>query len=79
MFTLSGGFANIHIKALNADRFPPGKRVYFNGLIKLSREVSFTMQFTQGVGVIAPTIPRTRLDLILNYNILETLRRTRLF
>lgn len=78
MFILSGGFADTHMK-LNADRFPPGKRVYFTSLIKLSREFSFTTQFTQGVGIIAPAIARTRLDLTLNYNILETLRRTKLF
>ncbi len=79
MFTLSGGFADVHIRALNADRFPPGKRFYLTGLMKLSREFSLTAQFTQGVGFIAPTIARTRLDITLNYNILETLRRTKLF
>jgi len=77
---LGGGFADIHIvPVLNADRFPPGKRVYFNWVQKLNREFTFTTQFTQGVGFIAPTVARTRLDLILTYNILESLKRTRLF
>jgi len=79
MFTASGGFADIHIAALNADRFPPGKRLYFTGQAKLSPEFSLALQFTQGVGPILPNIPRTRLDIILNYNILETLKRTKLF
>lgn len=79
IFTASGGFADIHIRALNNDRFPPGKRFYFNGTAKLSPEFSLTMQITQGVGPISPNIARTRLDIILNYNILETLRRTKLF
>lgn len=79
LFTLSGGFADIHIKAFNSDRFAPGKRVYVNGLLKLSRELSLLAQFTQGVGYIAPTVVRTRFDFILNYNILETLKRTKLF
>ncbi|MEO6656451.1 MAG: hypothetical protein ABIO36_10255 [Pyrinomonadaceae bacterium] len=79
IFTLSGGFANIHIKALNADRFPPGKRIYFSAIAKLTPEFSVTTQFTQGVGFIAPTIARTRLDIAFNYNILETLRRSKYF
>ncbi len=79
IFTLSGGFANIRIRALNADRFPPGKRIYFTAIAKISPEFSVTTQFTQGVGFIAPTIARTRLDIIFSYNFLETLRRTRLF
>lgn len=79
MFTASGGFADIHIAALNADRFPPGKRVYFTGQAKLSPEFSLMLQVTQGVGPIAPNLVRTRLDLTLSYNILETLKRTKLF
>lgn len=79
IFTLSGGFANIRIRALNADRFPPGKRVYFTAITKFSPEFNITTQFTEGVGFIAPTVARTRLDIILNYNILETLRRTKYF
>ncbi|MGH7784892.1 MAG: hypothetical protein ACREO5_13750, partial [Candidatus Binatia bacterium] len=78
-FTASGGFADIHIASLNADRFPPGKRVYLTGSARLSREFNLTMLFTQGVGLIAPNIARTRLDIILTYNILETLKRTGLF
>ena len=79
VFTASGGFADIHINALNADRFPPGKRFYFTGQAKLSPEFSLTMQLTRGVGPILPTLPRNRIDIILNYNILETLKRTKLF
>jgi len=79
-FTVSGGFADIHmLNALNGDRFPPGKRVYFTGVAKLSPEFSLMLQFTQGVGPIAPNIVRTRLDLTFTYNILETLKRTKLF
>jgi len=79
VFTTSGGFADIHIRALNNDRFPPGKRFYFNGQMKMSPELSLTLQFTQGIGPIAPNVPRTRLDIILSYSILETLRRYKIF
>jgi len=78
-WTVSGGFADIHIPRLNGDRFAPGKRIYFNWVLKLNREVAFITQFTQGVGFIAPNVPRTRLDVILSYNVLESLKRTRLF
>lgn len=78
-FTLSGGFADIHIPSFNGDRFPPGKRIYFNGIYKFSPEFSLTTQFTQGVGFIRPTIARTRLDVILSYNLYETLKRTKYF
>ena len=79
MFTASGGFADIHIKALNGDRFPPSKRVYLIGQMKLSPEFSFQLLFTRGLGNIQPNVARTRFDVILIYNILETLKRTKLF
>lgn len=79
MFTTSGGFADIHIRALNSDRFPPGKRVYLTGQMKLSPEFNFSLQFTQGVGPILPTVHRTRLDIALTYNILETLHRLKVY
>jgi len=79
-FTVSGGFADINmLNTLNSDRFPPGKRAYFTGVAKLSPEFSLMLQFTQGVGPIAPNIARTRLDLTFTYNILESLKRTKLF
>ena len=78
-FTASGGFADIHIKALNGDRFPPGKRFYFTSQAKLLPEITLMLQLTQGVGPIGPNIPRSRIDITLTYNILESLKRTKLF
>ncbi|MEP7074985.1 MAG: hypothetical protein ABI878_04175 [Acidobacteriota bacterium] len=78
-FTTSGGFADIHIKALNGDRFPPGKRFYFTCQAKLLPEITLMMQLTQGVGPIGANIPRSRIDITLTYNILESLKRTNLF
>ena len=77
--TLGGGFADIHIPIVNGDRFPPGKRVYFNGVYKFNREFSLTTQFTQGVGAILGPLARTRLDVVLSYNLLETLKRSKYF
>ena len=77
--TVSGGFARIGPGLLNGDRFPPGKRLYLNTILKLTRELSFTTQVTEGVGRILPTVPRTRVDVILSCNILTSLKRTGLF
>ena len=78
-FTLSGGFVRNKVLVLNWDRFPPGKRFYMNGLLKLCPEFSVTAQVTEGVGALRPNVARTRVDVILTYNILETLKRTRFF
>jgi hypothetical protein len=80
MFTIAGGFARTKIiPPLNSDRFPPGKRVYFVGTMRLTPEFSFTVQATEGVGFIAPAVHRTRISTAFTYNILETLKRTRFF
>jgi hypothetical protein len=74
-----GGFTRIGLGLLNGDRFPAGKRFYFNTVLKLSPELNFTTQVTEGAGRILPTLPRTRIDVILSYNILASIKRTGLF
>lgn len=79
-FTLNGGFTRIDRPMLNGDPFPPGKRLYFGGTYKLSRELSVNSILIRGVGHMpTPQTPRTRFDLILTYNVLETLHRHRIF
>jgi hypothetical protein len=74
--TVGGGFARIDRTILNADRFPPGKRLFANAVIKLTPEFSINPVIIQAVGDLpSPTSVRTRLDLIFTYNFLETLRR----
>ncbi|MEP6848249.1 MAG: hypothetical protein ABI999_05285 [Acidobacteriota bacterium] len=79
IFTTSGGFADIHIRAFNGDRFPPGKRFYFTGQAKLLPEITLMLQLTQAVGPIGPNIARSRVDFTVTYNILASLKRTKLF
>ena len=75
-YTLGAGFARIDKPSLNADRFPPGKRLFINSVLKISREFTLTGFVIQGVGSLpSPTSNRTRFDVILNYNFLETLKR----
>jgi hypothetical protein len=79
-FTLGGGFARIDRPMLNADRFPPGKRFHLNSTLKLSRELSLNTALIHAVGSLpATSTPRTRLDIILTYNFLETLRRIKTY
>jgi hypothetical protein len=78
-FTLSGGFARIDRPMLNADRFPPGKRVHINSAYKISPEFTVSTALIHGVGHLASAqTPRTRLDIIFTYNFLETLRKLKL-
>jgi len=78
--TIGGGFARIDKPMFNADRFPPGKRFFASGTLKLSREFSLNSMIIHGVGDLPTGLtPRTRLDVILTYNFLETLHRLKIF
>jgi hypothetical protein len=78
-FTLSGGFARIDRQLLNADRFPPGKRLYLNSVYKISPEFTLSTALIGAVGRLPSTeSTRTRFDLILGYNFLKTLRKLKL-
>jgi hypothetical protein len=78
-FTLGGGFTHIDNVMLNADRFQRGNRVFITNTIKFTRELSLNTFLIQAVGPLPTAIsPRTRLDIILTYNFLETLHRLKL-
>jgi hypothetical protein len=74
---INGGVARIDRRmTLNADRFPPGKRVYAGLVYKPNKEFVFQPIMINGVGRLpAASTPRTRIDLILTWNVLETLHR----
>lgn len=78
---LQCGYATIdeHYGGWNADRIQRGKRLFAIGTIPISRELSGSVFFTQALPAGYPISNRTRLDLVLNYDLLQTLRRTRLF
>jgi hypothetical protein len=79
ILTLVGGFVRNDKLLLNGDRYPLGNRVVLSGIVRFNSEFSLTTVLIQGVGPIRPALPRTRLDVILSYNILETLHRKKLF
>ena len=72
---LNGGFARIDTIMFNADRFPRGNRLFAGWNLKMTRELTLSGIWIQGVGPL-PTAntPRTRVDVIFAYNILETLK-----
>jgi hypothetical protein len=74
--TVGGGFARIDRPLLNGDRYPHGKRLYVTSNLRISREFSLSTALIRGVGDLpAASTPRTRVDIILTYNILESLRK----
>ncbi len=77
--TIGGGFARIDRPMLNGDRFPPGKRMYINAAVKLTRELTLSSILIEGVGKMpSPISVRRRFEIIFSYNILETLHRLKL-
>jgi hypothetical protein len=70
---IGAGYARIDRSGLNSDRFPQGKRVHIENQVKLSREFNVTASFTRAIGTLPGALPRTRFDLALNYNLLETM------
>jgi hypothetical protein len=77
--TLNGGFARIDAPMFNADRFPPGRRVYLGGVYKFTREFSVSGIVIRALGGLpAATTSRTRVDLIFTYNVLELLHRLKI-
>jgi hypothetical protein len=78
-FTLGGGYAQIDRSGLNSDRFLQGKRLHLNGLVTLTAEFSLTVGVTRGLGNPPGNLPRTRLDIGVNYNLLHSLKKVGLF
>lgn len=77
--SLGGGYAQIDRVALNSDRFLHGKRLHLTGHVTLSPEFSVSVATTQAVGATGPDLPRTRLDVAFQYNLLHSLRKTGVF
>ena len=76
---LSGGYTRIDRPGFNSDRFLQGKRLYANAYVPLSGEFGIATGITQGLGYLPPTISRTRFDLVFEYDLLHTLKRTGIF
>ena len=79
-FNLIGGVTKISHVLLNADRYPRGTRLFLGGTYKMTRELSINPIIIQGIGSLAaPSIPRTRFEIIASYNLLEALHHYRIF
>jgi hypothetical protein len=78
-FSVGGGYAQHDRIALYSDRFAAGKRVFANLHLELTSEFSISTAWTPAVHNDRDSSPRTRFDVALNYDLLRTLRRKRLF
>jgi hypothetical protein len=77
--SLGGGYAQHDRAALYSDRFAAGKRVFANFQMELTPEFSISTAWTQAIHNDRASSPRTRFDLVVNCDLLHTLRRGRLF
>ena len=80
-WTLGGGYSQIDrdYGGLNGDRYNRGKMVFLSSNFVLTPEFSFQTYVGRGLPNDYVTPNRTRVDLIMSYNVLKTLKRTGLF
>src|SRR5262249_42896382 len=67
--SLGSGYAQLDRRGLYSDRFNVGERLFWNAHFALSPEWSVMLLTTQAVGGAVGTAPRTRLDVVLAYNL----------
>jgi hypothetical protein len=76
-----GGWADIDVAygGLNADRFNKGRRLFVNGSVTVVPELSVQVFYQHAVGNDFAVSNRSRLDVILAYNVLKALQRGGVF
>jgi hypothetical protein len=77
--SVGGGYAQHDRAALYSDRFAAGKRIFVNLQLELTSEFSISTAWTEAIHNDLASSPRTRFDVALNYDLLHSLRRARLF
>ncbi len=77
--SLGGGYTQHDRRGLYSDRFAPGKRIFANLQFELTPDFSISTSVTHAVRNPQKNNPRTRVDVALNYDLLRTLRKTKLF
>ncbi|HZS44244.1 MAG TPA: hypothetical protein VFC63_04030 [Blastocatellia bacterium] len=78
---VGGGYASIdrYYGGLNADRFGNGNRLFANATVKLVQDLSTTIYVTRAVGNDYALGQKTRMDLLVSYDLLAGLRRMGLY
>ena len=73
---MSGGYATVDRAAvLNGDRFVRGRRGFVEGRYALTPEVTLSAFFTRAFRNDFAVPNRTRLDVVVTYNVLKGLQR----
>lgn len=75
--SLTGGYATIDRAAplLNGDRYGRGRRVFVEGRVAVTPELSVSVFYTHAVANDFPIANDTRFDLVVSYNVLRALQR----
>jgi hypothetical protein len=76
---VGGGYADIDRPMLNSDRYGRGRRLFLTTRIPLTPAFSVLVFATQATNRAATNAPQHRLDIGLYYNVLDLLRKSRLF
>jgi hypothetical protein len=76
--TVVGGYAQIDplYGGLNADRFVIGKRLFVLSTLRLTSAITVSTFATRAVANSVPVPIRTRVELLISYNLLKGLQRT---
>jgi len=79
--TAGGGWADIDVAygGLNADRFNKGRRLFVNGTVTVVPELSVQMFYQHALGNAFALSNRSRLEVLLAYNVLKALQRGGVF
>jgi hypothetical protein len=64
---------------LNGDRYNLGRRFYFSGSYKLTDEFTVSTFYTRAFANDFQVGNRTRFEVLLNYNLLSTLQKAKIF
>lgn len=79
--TLTGGYAQIDpvVGALNADRLGQGKHLYVASSFALTSELTLSTFLTHSIGDNSGKFTRTRGEVVLSYDLLKALKKSKLF
>jgi hypothetical protein len=75
--TVTGGYAQIDpaYGNLNADKFLTGKRLFVSSNLRITSELTFSIFATRAIANSVRVAQRTRLELVISYNLLTRLQR----
>jgi hypothetical protein len=77
--TIGGGYSQVDRHMLNSDRYGQGNRIFFDSHLTINQALAVQTYLTHAVAGESAPSPRNRFDVVLSYNLLHHLMRTRMF